>query len=115
MWPRFGAKLIDWLVLVIPVFFISAVVGGNGSGALNATGGREVVAGIISTLVTYGYFVWMETARGQTVGKMALNFKVIGPDGGLPSQDVALRRNAGTCCSGSFPCWAGCCSSWSSW
>ncbi len=93
-WPRFGAKVIDYLVLVIPVLIISVIIGGNSSGAFGASGGREIIAGVITTLLTYGYFVYMESTRGQTIGKMALGYKVIGPDGAVPSQDVAMRRNA---------------------
>ena len=38
--------------------------------------------------------MWLESSRGQTVGKMALGFKVVGPDGRVPAPEVALRRNA---------------------
>lgn len=93
-WPRFGAKLIDFLVLLIPVFIISAIVGGSGTGALNATSGRAILSTIITTALTFAYFVYLESTRGQTVGKMALSFKVIGPDGGNPTTEVAIRRNA---------------------
>ena len=51
-------------------------------------------AGVVGALSRFAYFVYLESSRGQTVGKMALNFKVIGPDGGLPSLEVAMRRNA---------------------
>lgn len=93
-WPRFGAKVIDYLVLLIPIFIISLVVGGDGTGAVSATGGRQILASMITTLLAYGYFVYLESTRGQTVGKMALSYKVIGPDGGVPSTEVAAKRNA---------------------
>lgn len=93
-WPRFGAKVIDGLVLLIPSFIISAVIGGGGPAGVGAAGGAAMVAGLITTLLTYAYFVYLESTRGQTVGKMALSYKVIGPDGALPSTEVAAKRNA---------------------
>lgn len=93
-WPRFGAKIIDYLVLLIPIFIISLIVGGDGTGAVSAIGGRQILASMITTLLIYAYFVYLESTRGQTVGKMALGYKVIGPDGNVPATDVAARRNA---------------------
>lgn len=93
-WPRFGARIIDFLVLLIPQFIIGAVVGGGSSTVGVASSGRAWFAGVIGTLLTYGYFVYLESTRGQSVGKMALSFKVIGPDGNLPTTEVAARRNA---------------------
>lgn len=93
-WPRFGAKVIDYLVLLIPIFVISAVIGGASNSAVAATGIRQVIAGVITTALVFGYFVYLESTRGQTVGKMALSYKVIAPDGGVPSTEVAARRNA---------------------
>lgn len=93
-WPRFGARLIDWLVLLIPQLIIGAVIGGGSSTIGVASGGRAWFAGVIGTLLTFGYFVFLETSRGQSVGKMALKFKVIGPDGGLPTTEASARRNA---------------------
>jgi uncharacterized RDD family membrane protein YckC len=93
-WPRFGAKVIDYLVLLIPFFIISAVIGGDGTGPVGATDGREILAGIVTTVLGYAYFVYLESTRGQTVGKMALSYRVIGPDGAVPSTEMAARRNA---------------------
>ena len=94
-WPRLGARIIDWLVLLIPSFLIGLVVGVGASplsgGAVDAAG---FLAGIITTLLGFGYYVWLETTRGQTVGKMALSYRVVGPDGGLPTTEQSMRRNA---------------------
>lgn len=93
-WPRFGARIIDWLVLLIPNLIIGAIIGGGGTPVGMAGGGRAWFAGVIGTLIGFGYFVYLESSRGQTIGKQVLNIKTIGPDGNVPSTDVALRRNA---------------------
>lgn len=54
----------------------------------------DLIAGVITTLLGFAYFVWLESTRGQTVGKMALGFRVVGPDGATPSTEVAAKRNA---------------------
>ncbi len=91
---RFGAKLLDWLILLIPNLIISVVIGGAGASFRSSLDGRAVVAAMLSTVVGFAYFTLMETSRGQTLGKMALSIKVVGPDGHLPTLDVAARRNA---------------------
>lgn len=94
-WPRFGAKIIDILILLVPIFGITWIIADDArAGTLQSTDGRVVLANIVTTLLTYAYFVYLESTRGQTVGKMALGYKVIGPDGGLPSMEAAAKRNA---------------------
>lgn len=94
-WPRFGAKIIDIMVLLVPIFGITwLIAGGAQAGTIQSTDGSVVLANILTTLLTYAYFVYLESTRGQTVGKMALGYKVIGPDGGLPSTEAAAKRNA---------------------
>lgn len=92
-WPRFGARIIDYLVLFIPNILISLVIGGTGGNPFAAFGFRAFVATVITTLLSFGYFVYLEANRGQTVGKMALGCKVIGADGRLPTPEVSARRN----------------------
>lgn len=92
---RFGAKIIDILILLVPIFGITWLIAGDAqAGTLRSTDGEVVLANIITTLLTFGYFAYLESTRGQTVGKMALGYKVIGPDGGLPSIEAAAKRNA---------------------
>ena len=52
--------------------------------AVPATFGAPTVSGdsspgIFTTLLVYGYYVYLEMTKGQTVGKMALSFKVDRP------------------------------------
>ncbi len=81
-------------MLLIPQFIIGAIIGGGGSPLGVTSGFRSWLAGVVGAALTFGYYVYLESTRGQTVGKMALSFKVIGPDGNLPSSEVAMRRNA---------------------
>lgn len=94
-WPRLGARIVDGLVLLIPNLLIGAVVSdGSGGGPAGIGGDGDIAYLILTTLLGFAYAVWLEASRGQTVGKMAVGIKVIGPDGRVPATDVALRRNA---------------------
>lgn len=96
---RFLAKLIDSVLLgvaygVLVSFFVVGLVFGAMAGG--TSGGY--IAGAISTLVStalfVGYFAFMESSRGQTVGKMLLKIEVRGPDGQTPTMEQAIKRNA---------------------
>lgn len=94
-WPRFGARIIDGLVLFIPNAIFAAVLTDDTTASFSGVGtGENFAYLLLSTLLGYAYAVWLEASRGQTVGKMALGIKVIGPDGRVPANDVALKRNA---------------------
>lgn len=102
--PRFVARLIDFILLGV---FNGLVIGALVAGSVAATGsvagwpaggssGADVLATLLSTAVTLGYFTIMEAQRGQTVGKMLLKLRTVGPHGGNPTLEQALRRNAWT-------------------
>ena len=96
-WPRLGARIIDGLVLLIPSVIIGAVIGGGATTAgTTSADAAGLVAGIITAFIGFGYYVWLESTRGQTVGKMALGYRVVGPNGGNPTTEEAVRRNAWT-------------------
>jgi uncharacterized RDD family membrane protein YckC len=59
------------------------------------------VIGVVIFAVSVAYFGGMLSARGQTLGKMAVGLKVAGPDGRNPSFGRALLREIiGKFCSG---------------
>ena len=89
---RFAARLIDGLIVGIPMAIILAIVGLSGNGFGTDAGG--FIGGIISSLVYVGYFTYLESSRGQTLGKQLLNIRTVGPQGGLPTQQEAFTRNA---------------------
>lgn len=103
--PRFLARLIDYVILfvvnmVLVFFIVAGVLLGSGGGMMGFGSGTNFVVSLITSLLTaaiaLGYFALLESSRGQTVGKMALKLETRGPDGGRPTMEQALRRNAFT-------------------
>jgi uncharacterized RDD family membrane protein YckC len=100
---RFLARFIDMLLVGIVSGIITAVlVGifgleGSGYGFSMATSyAANAVSAVVSAVLYLGYFTLLESRNGQTLGKMALKLQVQGPDGGTPTTEQALRRNAWT-------------------
>lgn len=86
---RFLARVIDGVLLavvyaVIGVFLIPA----DTSGFVATT-----ITTVVLVALQLGYFALMESSQGQTVGKMVMKLKVVGPDGQNPTMEQALRRN----------------------
>jgi uncharacterized RDD family membrane protein YckC len=98
---RFLARLIDFVLLAIVngIIVTAIVVGaimGESDGFAYATGadyGVAVVSALLGAAIYLGYFALMESSRGQTVGKMIMKLKAVGPDGGNPTLEQAIRRN----------------------
>ncbi|MCC5947565.1 MAG: RDD family protein [Nitriliruptoraceae bacterium] len=98
---RFFAKLIDWILLgivyaVVVIPLTIALAFGSAAGA-SPFGGFSIGSLLISVIyyaVVVGYFALLESNRGQTLGKMLLKLKVVGPDGNNPTMEQALKRNA---------------------
>ncbi len=99
---RFLARLIDYVILfvvnmvLVTVLVVGALMGDSaGFGGLGSTNfAAGAVAAVIGAVIYVGYFAYLESSRGQTVGKMAMKIKVIGPNGGNPTMNEAVRRNA---------------------
>ena len=96
---RFVARLIDGILVGIGGGIIAAIIGGVlglGTSTAFGTGGNlagSVVSAIIGTAISLGYFVFMENSRGQTLGKMVMKLKVIGPNGQNPTPEESVKRN----------------------
>ena len=98
---RVIARIIDSILLGILMSIVLAplLVGSifddtSGTGVFS-TGfnGAGIFYSVISLAVTFGYYVFLEMTRGQTLGKMILGIKVVGPTGGNPEADQSFRRN----------------------
>jgi uncharacterized RDD family membrane protein YckC len=105
--PRFVARLIDFILLgfvegVLVAFIVVGVLMGQNSGPLTASWGlgngvtwaANAVSAVISAAISLAYFTLMEAKVGQTVGKMVMKLQTRGPDGGRPTVEQALKRNA---------------------
>ncbi len=100
---RFLARLIDFVLLavvaaVINSVILSAIFATSGAGMLGVSSGTAFGYAAVSSLVTaalyLGYFALMEARSGQTLGKMVVKLQTQGPNGGTPTMEQALRRNA---------------------
>lgn len=105
---RFVARLVDFVLLaivngILVSFVVLGLLWGSDAGSLTTWGinnGTSYAASVVSTLITtaifLGYFTWMESSRGQTIGKMLMKLETRGPAGGHPTVEQALKRNAFT-------------------
>lgn len=100
---RLGARIIDAILIGIinaavtfPLFVGAMFAEGVSNNPFFTGGisGAAIVSSLLSLLITYGYFVIMETRLGKTVGKMLLNLEVKGAAGGLPTVEESFKRNA---------------------
>jgi uncharacterized RDD family membrane protein YckC len=99
---RFLARLIDFILIGLVNGLISAVLLVGALGMNNGFGGyglgdrdytTDAITGLVGAAISLAYFALMESRTGQTVGKMALKLRTVGPHGGPPSLEVAVRRN----------------------
>jgi uncharacterized RDD family membrane protein YckC len=94
---RFVAKLIDGVILGVVYGIIAGIVGG--AIITGYRSGAEVyfyylIIGVLSSVIYLGYFAYLESNRGETIGKMVMKLKTFGPDGvSKPSMEQAVRRN----------------------
>ncbi|HEX2153080.1 MAG TPA: RDD family protein [Acidimicrobiia bacterium] len=90
-----GALLSAVFFIILVPFVIGAMFAEvSGFGMFGGFGGGSFVSGLIFAALTIGYFAFMESNQGQTVGKMAMGIKVEGPGGRNPTMEEALKRNA---------------------
>jgi uncharacterized RDD family membrane protein YckC len=85
---RFGARVIDGLLLGIVSFFIAFLFGSESN---------ILVTGLFTGLLTFIYFVAMEVTQGRTLGKKLLGLSVRGAGGAAkPDLKQSAIRNAFT-------------------
>lgn len=106
--PRFLARLIDFVLLavvngVLVSILVVGMVMGSDAGSLTGWGSdpgasfaANAVSSIVTAAITLGYFAFLESSRGQTLGKMLLRLETRGPAGGRPTMEQAIKRNAFT-------------------
>ena len=100
-WKRFGAILID-TIIIIPISFIigfvigfAFIVAGMDPESL-AEPSIQFIFNIIGVIIAWIYYALMECSRTQgTLGKMALGIKVADLEGNQISLAKAIGRNLG--------------------
>ncbi len=80
-------------VLLVFGFIFSDMSGGTGFMDFGFSIG-SFIASIVFLAITLGYYVFLETTRGATVGKMLLNLEVRNRSGSYPTPEQSLKRNA---------------------
>jgi uncharacterized RDD family membrane protein YckC len=93
---RFFARLIDGLLLsfilsllILPLLFSDT----NLTDSVGGFSANTITAAALSAALSIGYYTLLESTRGQTIGKMVLGLRTIGPDGGHPTVEEAFKRN----------------------
>jgi uncharacterized RDD family membrane protein YckC len=86
---RFLARLIDGLIVGIPAAILQFAL----QSAIGYWAGL-FLGGVITAVLGLGYFGYLESNRGQTVGKQVMKLKTVGPDGSSnPTMNEAVKRN----------------------
>lgn len=100
--PRALARLIDFVLLavvdaiVVGTLVVGMLLGQSGGYVLGAGASglaASALAALLGAAVNLSYFAVMESRFGQTVGKMVLKLRVVGPTGTTPTLEQAIRRN----------------------
>lgn len=81
---RLVARIIDGILLLIVTFVL-----GFALLDLNST-----LVGMLSAVISFAYYVFMDSQYGFTVGKKALGLSVRGPSGGKPTLEQAAIRES---------------------
>ncbi len=94
---RFVARIIDGVLIGI-VYVIASVILSPIflHGFIHSRGEVFIYTAVLSVIMaalSLGYYGFMESSRGQTVGKMVMKLRTVGPDGNNPTMEQALRRN----------------------
>jgi len=88
-WARFGAAIIDGIIVSIPSFILPFVL----KNSFNQSD-LQVIVSAITTLLAIVYAGFMESGAGQaTLGKKALNLKVTNLEGEALNISEAFLRN----------------------
>jgi uncharacterized RDD family membrane protein YckC len=79
-WNRFGGTLVDGLVIGLPYGLLLGI----GSAMRNAAGATLAVLGILYAVAMVLYQIYREGTTGQTIGKGAVNIRLVREADGQP-------------------------------
>jgi len=77
---RFGAAFLDGILMWIPIVIMIALLGLAQATQMRVAGGWNFWF-LLPSVIAVTYQALMLSARGQTLGKMAMKVKVVGADG----------------------------------
>lgn len=95
-------RFIAWIIDVILLAVITIPVGIVLLGSRYSMGGTDLMVystfdgalfGLLSLVISLGYFIYMEGTKQQTIGKMALDIIVVGEDLRPVDMDTSFKRN----------------------
>ncbi|MGP3982016.1 RDD family protein [Streptomyces sp. KR80] len=84
-WSRFGASLLDGLIIGVPFSILAGIAGAVSGGGENVA--AAVIVTILGWLVAIGLGIWMiyqEGKTGQTIGKRAVSIRLLRERDGQP-------------------------------
>lgn len=100
---RFLARLIDHVILfvanmvIVSFLVVSVLLSGSMAGGFGFGSGGNFVATAVGALLGaalyLAYFAFLESTRGQTIGKMLMKLETRGPSGGRPTIEESVKRN----------------------
>lgn len=96
---RFLARLIDIVIVgvafsILDGLLVDGLIGGIAGSGDGARFVGAIVSSILGVAAFLGYYAYLESSRGQTVGKMVMKLRTIDAQGSNPTLEQALRRNA---------------------
>ncbi|OZC94966.1 RDD family protein [Rhodococcus sp. 06-235-1A] len=83
---RFAARFVDGLIVGVVQVILYLILPNGFFGSL--------IFGIVSAVLAFAYFTYLESSRGQTLGKQIFGLRTVGAAGGIPTQAEAAKRNA---------------------
>jgi uncharacterized RDD family membrane protein YckC len=91
------ARLIDLIIVGVTATIINvilAVIFGFSSGfGMGGSFAYIAISAVVNTVIYLGYFTYMESSQGKTLGKMIMKLRVVGAAGGNPTTEEAAKRN----------------------
>ena len=87
---RFGARLLDGVIIGLPLTLLFMAFGLRGMGTFGLDGW---ITSAIFSILWFGYYFYFESTTGATLGKKLLNLRVVTADGNTPSTEAAAKRN----------------------
>lgn len=91
-WRRFGAYVIDAIIVGVVGAIIQAILGAIIQASTTDTAGVTVRGGLIGLVLELIYFGYLWSRNGQTIGYMALGIRLARTDGGPITLGVAVLR-----------------------